>query len=883
MANIPNYLKRSSPLDIEAAPLIRGLDLIASGLGLLCLAPLFLVIGLVIKLTSAGPIFYMAERVGRGGHLFKLYKFRSMHLDADRNGPGITVRNDPRVTPVGRFLRRAKLDELPQLINVLRGEMSLVGPRPEDPRYVALYTPTQRQVLAVRPGITSPASLCYREEETLLGDDNWEAVYREQIMPRKLALDLPYLRQRTVWTDLVLILKTIAAVIHAREYINIIVGLRNRHVFLLDVLALLLIPTLALTLRLDGLYWWPQMYRPLVLFTLVALLVKLPVFFVLNLYNRYWRYAGVNDLVLVLIAVGLSTIILTTLFVGTHATLEQYGLAMYRTLPLLDGLLTSLAVGGVRVGLRGLYHWQRQYQSTIGGRRVLIVGAGEAGTLAVREMWANLQLNMEPVAFVDDDPAKVGTHIQGLLVVGTTQQIHELVDRYQIQRIIVAIPSASLGRQQEIASICKETGIITYNLPGIYELLAGHKTISRLPHVDINRLLHRKPVEIDQTAVGARLANTTVLVTGAGGSIGSELCRQIARFDPAEIILLGHGENSIFEIGLDLDLSFPNLVTHQVIVDIRDRGRINRVIEKYRPEAIFHAAAHKHVTFMEANVEEAITNNVVGTRNVLRAAEQYEVERFVLISTDKAVNPTSVMGATKRLAELLVMATAQRSGRAYMAVRFGNVLGSRGSVIPVFQRQIAAGGPLTITHPDMCRYFMTIPEAVQLVLQASELGRGGETFVLDMEQPVRILDLATDLIRLSGLEPGRDIKIVYTGIRPGEKIDEKLFLEGENSRRTKHQRIFVANDESPIKASMLEQVTIELVNLAKRMESQNATGQLRALLPEICHYIDDYSPRHQSLLPEPTITTKASPPDRQFVFVEPQPGDKPLIVRPMPA
>jgi FlaA1/EpsC-like NDP-sugar epimerase len=655
---------------------------------------------------------------------------------------------------------------------------------------------------------------------------------------------------------------------------NSILGLRNRYFLMLDVLALLFIPALALTLRLDSLSWGPQFGQALILYTIVALLIRVPIFYSLRLYRRYWCYAGVNDLMLVLIAVGLSTTVLTVVFAGAQASLARYGLASPRTLPLLDGMLTCLIVGGSRLGLRGLYHWHRQRHGVIGGRRVLVVGAGEAGTLVVREMRASPQLDMEPVAFVDDDPAKVSKRIQGLPVLGASRDIPKLVDRYQIQRIIVAIPSAPLRRQREIIAVCEQTGVATHNLPGIYELLAGHKTISRLPQIDINRLLHREPVVIDPTEVAAYLVGATVLVTGAGGSIGSELCRQIARFNPAEVILLGHGENSIFEIGLDLRLSFPDLVTHQVIADVRDQQRVNWVIEKYRPDVIFHAAAHKHVHFMEANVTEAITNNVLGTQNVLRAAEQYGVERLIFISTDKAVNPTSIMGATKRLAELLVVAAAQRSGRAYMAVRFGNVLGSRGSVVPVFQRQIAAGGPLTVTHPDMCRYFMTIPEAVQLVLQASELGQGGEIFVLDMGQPVRILDLATDLIKLSGLEPGRDIKIVYTGIRPGEKLNEKLFLEGEDYRRTKHSKIFVATDGNAVEAEMLEQVVIELINLTGQMQSQNATEQMRVLLPKVCYYIDNY----QLVRPQAT-----SVPDRRPVYVEPRVVSRPAVVKPVPA
>jgi FlaA1/EpsC-like NDP-sugar epimerase/lipopolysaccharide/colanic/teichoic acid biosynthesis glycosyltransferase len=819
---------------------------------MLLLAPLFLVLGLAIKLTSTGPIFYKATRVGQYGRPFKMYKFRSMYLNADHDGPAITVREDSRVTPLGHFLRRTKLDELPQLINVVRGEMSLVGPRPEDPHYVDLYTPEQRRVLTMRPGITSPASLNYHHEEELLVGDNWEETYVNQILPRKLALDLAYLQRRTIWTDLGLILRTTLAVVIGSEHLNPGLALRNRHLFVLDIFALLFIPALALTLRLDRLNWWSQIGQALLLFTLVALLVKIPIFFKLGLYNRYWRYAGVNDLSLVVIAVGLSTAVLAAGFVGAHNILLQYDLAMYRTVPLIDGLLTFLAVGGVRLGLRGSYHWHRQRYSLVGGRRALVVGAGETGNIVVREMRANPQLNTEPIAFVDDDPAKIGARIQNLPVLGPSELIPSIVDQHQIQRIIVAIPSAPVGRLREITTICRRTGVATEILPGVYELLAGSKTINPLPELDAPRLLRRDPVVIDQTEVAAALKDATVLVTGAGGSIGSELCRQMARFGPDKIILLGHGENSIFEVELDLRLSFPHLFTQPVIADIRDQERINSLFEKYQPDVIFHAAAHKHVHFMETHTEEAITNNVLGTRNILQAAEKHGVGRFVLISTDKAIKPTSITGATKRIAELLVVAVAQRTGRAYMAVRFGDVLGSRGSVVPVFQRQIAAGGPVTIPHPDMCRYFLTIPEAAQLVLQTTVLGHGGEVFILDMGQPIRVQDLATELIRLAGLEPGRDIKIIYTGLRPGEKLGEELLMEEEDCRRTKHEKILAITNENTTSAEILEQAVAELANLPRPMQAKAAIEHMQAIIPE-------YQP--SPLTSRPTIRPKTSSPE----------------------
>jgi FlaA1/EpsC-like NDP-sugar epimerase len=627
------------------------------------------------------------------------------------------------------------------------------------------------------------------------------------------------------------------------DVIEPVLGLRNRHFFVLDILALLFIPALALTLRLDGLPHWSQLGPGLVFFTSLALLMKISIFYELGMYRCYWRYASVNDLARVMSGVSLSTIMLATGFFVAQPLLGNYGLAFPRTAPLIDGMLTALVITGYRFGLRGLHHWLRRQQGLLGGRRVLVVGAGEGGLIVVRELRANPQLEMEPVAFVDDDPAKIGAHVLGLPVMGPTRRIPELVERYRIQRIVLAMPSVPLPRQRELLAVCQSTGAATHNLPGVYEILAGHKTISRLPQVDIQHLLKREPVVIDQAGVTALLRGATVLVTGAGGSIGGELCRQVARFGPRRLILLGHGENSIFEINLDLRLSRPTLTTRPVIVDVRDEVRVRHVVETYRPQVIFHAAAHKHVPLMEDNVEEAVSTNIQGTRNVLRAAEACGVERFVLVSSDKAVNPTSVMGATKRMAEMLTVAAAGRSGRAYMAVRFGNVLGSRGSVIPIFQRQIAGGGPLTVTHPEMRRYFMTIPEAVQLLLQAAVLGHGGEVFVLDMGEPVRIVDLAADMVRLSGMQLGRDIDIVYSGVRPGEKLFEELFLGSEDFHRTGHSKIFVAAHEDRVEAQALEQVVLEVLRLAEAMRQQNTSAGMRQLLPEICRRIDQYQPR----------------------------------------
>ena len=629
--------------------------------------------------------------------------------------------------------------------------------------------------------------------------------------------------------------------------------LRNRYLFIADVLALLISPILAMGLRLDGFSGWGRFGQGLLFYIAVALLLRLLIFYQAGLYQRYWQYTNLNDLFLILLAVCAASLVLIVTFVSTQSGLAYYGLALPRTLPLIDALLIGPFILGPRLVLRGIYHYYRR-NNLIGGRRVLIIGAGEAGTLVVRELRANPQLDLEPLGFVDDDPAKIGAQIQGLPVLGTSDLIPELARQHQIQQIIIAVPSAPLVRQRELLACCQQSGLTTYSLPGIYELLAGHKTISLLPQVDAQCLLHREPVVTDPSEVAALLAGATVLVTGAGGSIGSELCRQIAGFGPKKILLLGHGENSIFEITLDLSLSFPEIKTQPVIVDVRNAAGVAKIVRKYRPDIIFHTAAHKHVPFMEGHVEEAITNNVLGTRNVLQAAEEHGVARLVLISSDKAVNPTSIMGATKRIAELLVMAAAQRSGRAYLAVRFGNVLGSRGSVLRVFKQQIATGGPLTVTHPEMQRYFMTIPEAVQLVLQASVLGQGGEAFVLDMGEQIRIVDMAYNLIKQCGLERGRDIKVVFTGIRPGEKLYEELFLAGEAYRRTNHPMIFVATPADTTQTEALEVVVTELIALAQRSRHADNNDLMEELLTQVCFYIDRYQPTgepKQPVVPPP--------------------------------
>jgi FlaA1/EpsC-like NDP-sugar epimerase len=606
--------------------------------------------------------------------------------------------------------------------------------------------------------------------------------------------------------------------------------LRNRLVLLGDLSLIVIAALGSFALRLDlgplFIYYLPQAFW----LVGVALVIKPVVFYSFGLYRRLWVYASIHELLLIVIAVSTSSVLVSMAVVGLLA-LNIVPNFPRGALP-IDWLLSLALIGGLRFSLRVLAESQSNLAS--GGhqsRRVLVVGAGDAGALVVREMQKNSGLPLTPVCFVDDDLDKQKQQIHGVPVAGTLADMTRILDSKRIDEVIIAIPSAPGRVVRQVADVCRSKGMPFRTMPGIYELIGGKVNVSRLREVDITDLLRRETAHMDDRLIGESLGGRRVLITGAGGSIGRELCRQVARWGPSALILLGHGENSIFESLVDLEDNFPSLPVHAVIADVRDLDRLMVVFDNLRPQVVFHAAAHKHVPLMEANVEEAITNNVIGSRNVVEVSLNYGVERMVMISSDKAIRPTSVMGAAKRLAEMIVLDAAHRSGMAFSVVRFGNVLGSRGSIIPIFKRQIAQGGPVTITHPDMKRYFMTIPEAVHLVLQASAMGNGGEVFVLNMGEQVRILDLAEDLIRLSGLEPGRDIDIVFTGIRPGEKLSEELWDKWTRYEPTQHPDIVLLGEEDLMSGSALIRAIDELGLLAREGDSAAIIRLLDEFIP----------------------------------------------------
>jgi len=607
------------------------------------------------------------------------------------------------------------------------------------------------------------------------------------------------------------------------------VTFRNAFLLILDLIVIIASVVGALALRfelVDQFY----LYLPSAYWMVgIAIVVKLGVFYFFGLYRRMWSYASVQELKLVFFAVttGSAFVSLIMIILAAAKVFPYFS----RGILIIDWMLTMLMIGGVRFVFRVLADSKNSLSDLKkkANKRTLIIGAGDAGAMVVKELQKNPELNLVPVGFLDDNKSKMSQQIHGIPVVGTLSDIGRVIDNKKINEVIIAIPSAGGKVIRLVADVCRLKGIPFRTMPGIYELIGGTVSVSRLREVDITDLLRRPPSYVKSELVGSVISGKVVMVTGAGGSIGRELCRQIGRWGPTGLILLGHGENSIFEALLEIQESFPSLPIFPVIADIRDYPRIEEIFKKYNPEVVFHAAAHKHVPLMELNINEAINNNVMGTRNIVEACEKYNVNRLVMISTDKAIRPVNVMGASKRIAEMVVLDAAHRTGRAFCVVRFGNVLGSRGSVVPLFKRQIAKGGPVTITHPDMKRYFMTIPEAVYLVLQAAGMSKSGETFVLNMGQQVRILDLAEDLIRLSGLEPGKDVEIVYTGIRPGEKLSEDLWEEGNQFAPTQHPDIFQFDDPSNLRDEELQQKVTELLNLA----AEGRNSEIIALVDQV--------------------------------------------------
>jgi FlaA1/EpsC-like NDP-sugar epimerase len=613
---------------------------------------------------------------------------------------------------------------------------------------------------------------------------------------------------------------------------------------LLDVGILSLAYFGAFFLRFDGAP--PLQMLKLLMFTWPYVVgFELVVLYIFSVPYFAWRYVSLREAQRVLWATCLFTAVLVVVRLVSARFIKEFYYADYALVPLgviaANAVLAFLGVTGVRFARRLMV--ERSKSLGLRSRSVprvptLLLGAGQAGVMIAKEIGGRPDLGIQPVGFLDDDPAKLGAIVHGVRVLGKTTEIEEITRVTGARQAIITIANASGADVKNLARLCEAADIQVKIIPGIYEILDGKVNLTRIRDVSIEDLLGRAAVTLDLDLLSSFIKGKRVLITGAGGSIGSELCRQVSRFEPASLALVEQTEFNLFTIHQELLSSFPRLDLHPLICDVCDSARLEDIFEAEAPQLVFHAAAHKHVPMMEWNPGEALKNNVFGTKKVADAAHRHGAEAFVLISTDKAVNPTSIMGATKRAAEMYMQALSQTSSTKFVAVRFGNVLGSTGSVVPIFKAQIAAGGPVTITDPEMKRHFMTIPEASQLVIQAGAMGNNGEIMLLDMGEPVRIADLAEELIRLSGLQPGRDIEIVYTGVRPGEKLLEELSFDAERMTKTRHEKVFVGNlrpcDLTDVSSKL--DVLSGFTNSSSRSEVRSA---LRGLVVEMREPVDE--------------------------------------------
>ena len=822
----------------------RTFDVCVAALGLLLTAPLLILVSALIKLDSPGPVIFRQVRVGQGFRPFAIQKFRTMAADAPGTCLPLTVGQDPRITRIGRILRKFKLDELPQLLNVLKGDMSFVGPRPEVPRYVERLRSDFSEVLTVRPGITDLASLRYIDEAALLAySSNPEEEYQLKVLPEKLRLAKLYIHHMSLWLDLAIVIQTLLHIARLPVVVftlpelkaaveptvaspwmglsSFIMRWRKPIVVVLDVVLIILANYFAFALRYDGsipegeIHTFEQTVLALVAIRGVA-------FALFGLNEGLWRYTSIWDLQNIIGGVLTSTVV----FYGwVHWVMEIHSYP--RSIFAIDAILLIGLLAGVRLPSRVL----RDKPIFQKKRKVLVVGAGDSGERVVREMKTRTVFNCQPIGFVDDNVSLLNQRIHGVRVLGTVQDLPKLIEGLKPEVVVVAVPNATPEFLRDLVIKLEPYNISIKTLPAKEELLADQSTVSQIRNVSLPDLLSRAPIDLDNEATRQMVRGKCVLITGAGGSIGSELARQITLFEPRELLLYERHENSLYNIHKELDDQRLAFSIVPLIGDVTDAQRLCAVLEQYKPQILFHAAAHKHVPLVELNPLEAVKNNCIGTRVTAEAASLYGIEQFVHISTDKAVNPSSVMGATKRVAELIIQDIARTSRTRFLLVRFGNVLGSSGSVLLRFQDQIKTGGPVTVTHPEIRRYFMLIPEAVQLVLQAATIGEQGHIYILDMGEQIKVLDIARSLIRLSGLIPGKDIPIRFVGLRSGEKLYEELVGDGEIAVRSSLDKILQIRTINQLDFEEFREKLSALEAASYRDESSVLLERLKEIVP----------------------------------------------------
>jgi len=737
---------------------------------------------LFIRLDSEGPVFFGQIRVGRNGHPFTIYKFRTMVDNAQAIGPCITGKNDARVTQIGRILRWLKLDELPQFYNVLKGDMSFVGPRPEVPEMVAHYSEAQKKVLNVRPGILGPGQVAHQHEsESIPEGVDPEKYYLEHVLPAKLERDLEYARNISPLKDLIILFGGSARVILSSVKWNYIFESRRRFFFLVfDLILCCLTYWAAFALRFEGQITDRDMETIRVMLPYVVV-VRTFCFVYSGLYQTLWQYLGIEELVSIIKSVTIGSVLIPVLSFLLQLKLQP------RSTLIMDWFLLIMSLGLSRMLFKITVDRLKKPRLGKNRKNVLVIGAGDTGELLIRELITRPELGYRPVGFIDEDIQKLGMRMHGVKVLGRMAQLAQIIRVKNVDSVIIALSEASGEAIKTIIRECRRLGLPCQIVPRMTPLATPRAMPVRLKDVDVADLLGRTLVHADIDGIQHYFRDKRVLITGAGGSIGAELAEMIYQNHPREMILVDNSESNLYEIETQLRGRDVGTTVYCYLRNVRNEVELEKLFQQHKPEIIYHAAAYKHVPMLETHYAEGVLNNVLGTKTVADLAVRFEAETFVLISTDKAIRPSSIMGATKRICELYTQGL--RGGKTkFLAVRFGNVFNSRGSVVPLFRRQIERGGPLTITDQEVTRYFMDLSEAVFLILQATLLGSESEIFVLDMGQPVKIVDLARNLILLMGLSPD-DIPIKYIGLRPGEKLEEEIEMKSEKLLPTAHEKI----------------------------------------------------------------------------------------------
>ena len=781
------------------------------------LLPLLIAIGLGNLILQGRPIIFRQQRIGKNFIPFHIYKFRTMRFEKNNQNSFHTGKNG-QITSLGQFLRKTKLDELPQLFNVIKGDMRFIGPRPEVPEFV--NEESFFFLNEIKPGLSGYSSILFRNESEIWSMIDSEDPY-ENILRIKVSLDKYYVKKKSFFEDLKLVGITILSLFIPKKMGHFLIisllnirdndefdirnslsnvklkkfrkyetkissNLQNYFLLLSDLITVPMGLLCAIFIRSDfiisPLFYDQFIYSILML----SIIVKLISFYFFGMYSGIWKYTSLIDV----FNIAKANVISSVIIIGAIGYIRGFQ-DIPRSIFLIDLIFTFSFTVLSRVGIRLVYSHllnPRPYKIEL-IKRVIIIGAGATGEFMCRELINDSKHRMNPIGFLDDNKILHGKSIHGRKVFGKISELADYITKYD--EAIICCPNAPRNDLYKIIEICKEAGKPFKTLPSVNDLVAGKLSINQLKEVSIIDLLGRNEVNIDDKSIKKYIQGKRILITGAGGSIGSELVRQCLKYEPALMVMLDNSEYNLFNIEREILSKASNVLTKPLLSNIRDKDILSKVFSEYQPQVVFHAAAYKHVAIQEAFPWEAIKTNVYGTTNLVKLSLEHSVEKFVLVSTDKAVKPINVMGATKRLAELICQGANTSFSTRFMAVRFGNVLGSSGSVIPIFQEQIKSGGPITITDPDMERYFMSVPEAAQLIIQAGSLGEGGEIFSLDMGQPIKILDIANELIKLSGLEPDIDIPISFIGARPGEKQYEELNHETELVTKTPHEKILI--------------------------------------------------------------------------------------------